>query len=476
VIDDHVPLAEALRERGFSLRFGVRLTHAGPRVTKTIKKVRALRSCGLAEARNATVDLDVIVERDTHAAAEADAKLLRATGAAVEIELAEVRRFAFDPSDDRRGDQPIERLSVIGLELTHSRGKLGELTIVREVDHGDSEALLAAIDERRSEWSKAGKREADSELEVLEQLSARDLDAEARLRASEGEARSHEAAVYGDWLQAMGDPRGRVATATGDELRRLLDEHAAHCFGPSGPLLDRSDDQWSGPVLASLILRDGLNSATLEGLAELLRTPVCACLAELTLEHWIADGRGLAELFAAAPCAPGLRVLRLAHVEEFVLTGDPFPRLETLAVGSGSLSLASARLPALRRLELAMHLPLAALVSCFAGLAAPRLEHFTLRVASHDFWDQNFGPLSSSLFELLCEPAFHELRTLSLAGSDFYSGSADLGELLGRIPAIATLERIDLREVSMDDGCRAGLDARRDRLPGLLLPGSASSM
>jgi hypothetical protein len=469
-------LADALRERGFRPIHIVRLAATGPSKIRVVEAIVELTGRTPSEARRTTEQLGTILEVDDRDTAEAAAARLREVGAFVELAIAELCVYAYDPNDARRGNQPLERLRIVGSKHAHEHGQLGAWTSAPLASHADGADLLAAIDQLRARWSASGKLEAASELDVLHRVSARDVEAEQRLRASVGEQRRYEAIVYADWLQTVGDPRGSFAAALASaasdaDARRLLDQHTPHLFGPTKPLLDCASWTWDGPVLDTLTLRNGLSGTTRAELEELLGLPVCACLSSLTLEAG-GSGLGLDKVVPAAPCAPGLRELRFVGADELRLTGDRFERLETLVVDRGKrVRLGPLRLPALRSLDVTLNPDLSVPHVCFEELDAPQLEHLSLQLTLYSYSDEDADQRESSVIDALRQPAFAKLRTLTL-GHTIPTHAFDSGfaEQLRRIPAMATLERIDLRELKVSDECYVELAARRDQLPGLLLP------
>ncbi|MFO7561152.1 MAG: ribosomal protein L7/L12 [Enhygromyxa sp.] len=467
-------LAEDLRARGFGVTFALRIQDPGRRKIPVIKTVRELTGWGLRDAKHSVERCATIIAGVDAEQAEQAAAKLRDAGATVEVGFSELFLYGFDPNDPRRGDQAIDRLRVVDLGLAIEHGRLGAWKPGLALPRTTKE-LLASIDEQLRDWARAGKQQATTELEILEQLSARELALEARLRNSEGEARQREAAVYGDWLQTQGDPRGLIAAVASanerSELERLVEQHASHLFGPSRELLAAAEWSWCGPILDTLVLHIPDSQArplpppAPERVAELLALPACACLRTLAIKRAIDGDFGLGEILAEAACASGLRELQIERSPGVTLSGDAWEQLTRLTL-HGRFTLGPAKLPALRSLDAELEVPLAPLAASFSGLEAPALEHFGITVRAHDYWDQNYGPMQSALFELLSQPSFSRLRSLAIAAGPLFVGFAGL---LARIPAIATLERIDLRAAQMNDACRAELERSRDRLPGLLM-------
>jgi hypothetical protein len=109
-----------------------------------------------------------------------------------------------------------------------------------------------------------------------------------------------------------------------------------------------------------------------------------------------------------------------------------------------------------------------ALAPRFAQLAAPSLEAFAFETRTYDYWDQHYGPLRHALAQVLSQPSFARLRSLRIGSRrDSLAIGIGFAAMLGGLPAIATLERIDLRGATLDAACRAELE--RSGLPGLLL-------
>jgi hypothetical protein len=465
--------ADALHEHGFALTYAVRITECNHRnqfqVTTT---VLALTGWDDEDAEEAVEDNAIVVDGVDLPTAEYAAAKLQEAGAAVEISSRELRLYAFDPADSRRGNQPIERIRVVDLGFAFEHGQLGKWT-PNAVNPCKLDDLTDAIDERRRAWASAGKHEAASELSILERLSARDPILEDRLRTSDGEARRRDAAVYGDWLQAQGDPRGLIAAAAlaveeaegvepvrderQRELDRLVTDHASHMFGPSHELMEAATRRWCGPVLDRLRLGPEVTRARL---AELLAAPACACLRSLGLIGRRENDATLSTVLAAAPCAPGLRELYIGSsgLVNPTLRGDAFVRLERLTLRAWS-TLGPARLPALRRLDV-MLVPRRPIVAAFVELDTPALDEFCFSFRPNDHWRQ------TNLFELLSLPGFARLRNLKIRSGPLEIGFADL---LARIPAIATLQCIDLRGVELSNDCRLELERNCAHLPGLQL-------
>lgn len=490
-LDTLDPLARALRARGFELFVAVRIASPIERKINVIKEVRSLTGVGLKQAKDA-VDLEqVILESLAPDQAERVSERLAAAGGHSALLLSRAHLYAFSPEHPQRGAQICERLTVVGRTLELSRGQIGAWTQTVERPVGDDE-LLTAIDRQCASWAAKGWREVGSELELLRRVSARDEPLEAHMRVAEGEALGHEAAVYGDWLQAQGDPRGLVASAalsldaaTDDDQRalrsaaltQLVAEHAVHLFGPARGLLELAPQtslRWCGPNIIAARLA-GEPTAELEHLVlleRLLALPACAVLRTLALEPRFTEHLELGELLTRSPCASSLRSVSVLAAGRVAFANARLERLEQLEIAGNELDFAGLSAPALRRLAIEFrHLP-DQLEPCFAGLDTPKLEHFEFATQVYEYWDQNYGPLQQQLAVLLQAPAFARLRSLtlrSLSGPYSLPYSSGLARILARLPARATLERIDLRGILLAPEARAELEAARAQLPELLL-------
>jgi hypothetical protein len=231
--------------------------------------------------------------------------------------------------------------------------------------------------------------------------------------------------------------------------------------------------RWSGPSIVAVQLV-GEPAGELEHLVlleRLLALPVCAGLRELELEPRFTEHLEFAELLAHSACASSLRRMTVRGAWRVAFADARFERLEQLELAGNELSLDALCVPALRRLAIECRYLPAQLEACFGRLDAPRLEHFEFGAQVYDYWDQHHGPLQQQLAGVLQAPAFARLRSItlrSLQGSlPYYSGFA---QLLTKLPARGTLERIDLRGAAFTPEARAELEAARPQLPELLMP------
>jgi hypothetical protein len=482
------PLARALRERGFELFVAVRVASPIENKISVIKEVRTLTGVGLKQAKDAVEQEQIILEALAPDQAERVSERLAAAGGHSALLLARAHLYAFVPEHPRRGAQICERLTVVGHTLELARGQLGAWVETQALPIADGE-LLAAIDRQRASWAGAGWCEAGSELEVLCRVSAREQRLEAGMLVAEGVMLTHEAAVYGDWLLAQGDPRGLVASAAlsldaaiddaeraqrAEALTQVVAEHALHLFGPARAVLDRSPRvqlRWLGPMIGALEIAGEPTAVPDHQLLDcLLALPACAGLRSIVLESGFGEHVELGELLAHSSCASSLRCIGVAGSARVSFTDARFERLEQLQITGNEIGFAGLSVPALRRLTLEFRYLPAQLETCFVGLDAPQLEHFELTTQVHDYWGRQHGPLQRQLATVLHSPSFARLRTLtlrSLSGSlPYYSG---LARILAQLPARRTLERIDLSGAALAPDARAELEAARPRLPELLL-------
>jgi hypothetical protein len=489
-------LARALDERGFERFVSLRVRAPAQRKITTIKEVRTLTGMGLKLAKDAVEQGQIILAAIHPPLARRACERLERLGATPSIEHAHAHRYAFAPHQDRRGGQTCERLSVIGLELVCARGQLGAWghSLASRPGDGGIEALIEAIDQQRARWAEAGLVEAGSEVEILSRVSARERQLEAQMIEADDQDRdralSRVAAVYSDWLQSQGDPRGLIGAAAlardnapdpeqarqrARDLERAIDEHASHLLGPARELIDHASLHWTGPSIsaAQLPAHEGdstLNANTL--LERFMLLPVTASLHDLTLAGDFTQHPALGELLAAASCAASLRSLALSEIRRLVLHDASFERLRELSLDALDLDLERVSMPSLHTLRVVLRFPGDDIASTFAGLDAPRLEHFEFGTETYDYWDQHQGPLQRHLLTTLQLPCFAKLRSLTLRSlGESLPYQFGLAQMLERIPAIGTLEHIDLREAKIPSRVRAEFETRKTQLPRLLLPG-----
>jgi hypothetical protein len=494
------PLAEALQARGFGLTHDLILTDPGPRKIMAIKTVRELVWIGLKDAKDLVEGCGTVLHAVDSEIAAVAATALAEAGAQTQLRSAYATQIGYAPRDPAGAEQTLERLRVDARSssLALDRGVLGQWTWAEPRGLAGGPELLAAIDERLAAWAEAGWRGVAREIDVLDAFTARDPSAEQRLRAGPPADRPVEAEVYGDWLQARGQIRGRLAALTlapasptrDAELDRLVLDHAAALFGPARDILADAQWTWLGPVLDTLELPLAAHHrASPNVLSELLELAICACLRSLTIAHPFADFPTLAPLIAASPCAPGLRALIFHGPPVRVPVGSSDPaawrtcklalpvdvcarleRLERLELWGANVGLGPARLPALRELSLDLRLLHRQHHAEFRGLELPQLEGLELHANTTDEHRPQLEPLARIVIELLRVPVFARLRRLVLVSDSVPLGPEFAAEL-AQLPAAATLEHIDLRQAVLDPPTASQLRANRARLPTLLLPG-----
>ncbi|KIG11887.1 hypothetical protein DB30_02312 [Enhygromyxa salina] len=245
-------------------------------------------------------------------------------------------------------------------------------------------------------------------------------------------------------------------------------------LGPARGIIGHAALDWVGPSVAEARLptRDGSGPLHATSLLErFLLLPVTSALRRLTLAGSFTQHPALGELLAGSRCAASLRALELSELRRLTLRDASFERLRELSLDALELELDQLSAPALRSLRVVLRFPGDDITSTFAGLHAPRLEHFEFGTQTYDYWDQHQGPLQRHLLATLQLPCFAKLRSLTLRSlGESLPYHTGLAQMLERIPAIATLERIDLREAKIPAGVRTEFEARRTQLPGLLLP------
>lgn len=488
------PLGRALIVRGFEMFVAVRVACSDSNMDRVAREVSALTGVDLEEAEDVVRQGQIILSALATDQAERVRKRLAAAGGHTTLVLTRANLYAFLPSHRERSSQVCERLAVIGRKLELAKGQLGAWAEARmqalPVDDGDLGDLITAIDRQRATWAAAGWREAGGEMEVLQRVSARNEQLEARICAAEGDVIGLETAVYGDWLQAQGDARGDVGSAAlcldaarddvdrasaSSQLAELLTRNVRHLFGPVYPLLERGrmKIEWMGPMIRTVRLSgtmgDIVEHASLFG--GLLALPACAGLRELVLEHYFFMDVDLVQVLARASCASSLRRLSVSDATRLVLEDVRFERLEQLELDLMDLQCRELHLPALRRLALSLSNPSNWLATAVDGLDAPRLEHFEFTAQVPDHRAQYRSPFYRQLAGMLKLPLFARLRSLtlrSLPGSVPYS--AGLARVLSSIPMTPKLEFIDLRGAPLELEARAEFEAMQASLPKLLLP------
>lgn len=470
----------------------------------SIAAVREFMDVGLREASELIDTQGVILERVSAAEARRVADRFSEIGAQVEVERTWRHVYAFDPRHPARGDQALERLRAGEREVEVDRGALGLW------EHASTDAVTRAerrkfVDptvadrhtlERILGWERAGLAIAESELAVLQAVSARDPTLEAVLRECPDDPAAH--AIYGDWLQAAGDPRGQLVAlqlalnrlpkverpsaqlARHEEAFRA--EHAGHLFGPLRQVADKLALRWSlGFVDAAFVGRIGWSrwaGGAFEVLAGLLALPVAARLQELGLASPLLRRPELEGLLAGSEVVAHLRALELGdrasprgRSDALVAFSRLWPRLRRLRrlrFHGFAPPLRTLHSATLEHLEL--FLPdldsLLDIRDAFIAGRLPKLQALTLAVDTLD------RRAPRAFADALALPDFAGIRRLELrigSGSLPYWLAAELA----RTPRVAALDRLDLSACTIDTRARALLEQARarGRVPALALPG-----
>ena len=512
-------LVEAQRQRGIEPRLGLRVSVPLRDRHALALTLAELTGANLRTARTIVGDRQLVLEAAPPSLAMSAAVLIERRGGQVEFTLGRIERLACVPDHPARGLQPVERLLILGGDLLLVRGPLagqsraqGEITPL--IERGSSHQLFAGFEREQARWAAQGLVEVADEAELLARVGAREPRLEARLLAAKRAELAEVGEIYGDWLQAHGDPRGLLATASlalarasdapsreraHATLATIVREHASHLLGSVADELRPTALGWLGPGLVVAKLRastvedhaapvrtlatsgdvqvSGEDVAELEQLAylralELLRRllalPVAASLRELELADAFVLHGEVPETLAAAACAAGLETLRLIGPLDLELGRAELPRLRRLELLGvrGQLRVA-VRAPALRRLKLELGEGGVDLDTSLAELDAPRLDQLELRLARVG---ASAGSSVPALEAVLARPSFARLRRLTLAGRgpQRFEG---IERALARVPAAARFEQIDLRGTDVDEQTLTQL---RARLPKAIVLGPDS--
>lgn len=468
--------------------FRIRYLH-GANPVSAIQLVREFMGIGRRDAKEVVETRGLILDRVSSAEVRRIVRRFAEIGAQVEVERTWRHVLAFNPDDPTRGEQPIQRLRAGELELAFDEGRLGEL------EPGEPELFTdEALTQRRviaqlERWTAAGLSLADSEIAALEAVSERDLGLEASLREHPDDVEAH--LIYGDWLQARGDPRGQlialqhaVAQASNGDGRILAARerefrarHLGHLFGPLRSLADTLALRWSlGFLDAAFVGASSIERALygpFEILAALLRLPIAARMTSLGLTSSLVHRHGLERLLCDSEVVACLRELELGDhlaaerrlTPSFSRLWPHLRKLRKLTIHGDQPPLRALHSPTLEHLALHMRGLPDNFPERFVAGRLPELRTLTL-----DFLDAE--AISPGVFaDLLALPELDGITQLILRLPDPLP--YDLAAVFGGIPRLSSLAVLDL------SGCRAGrltmralLDARdRGRLPdGMLLP------
>lgn len=461
---------------------------------QAIKLVREFTAVGLREAKQIVETGGVILDQVSAAEARRIADQFALIGAQVEVERTWRYMLAFDPRDPARGDQQLERLRVGERELERERGQLGAWTGGESESFAEPELVGRRVIEVLAEWEARGLSVAEDELAVLERVSAREPQLEQQLHANPDDVES--SLIYGDWLQARGDPRGqlialcqalaRASVEDRAELQARNDEfvaaHAGHLFGPLRQVARDLDLRWRCGLIDAAFIGplawSRLTGGSAEVLAALLRLPIAACMTKLTLASSLLGRTDLERLLINSPVVANLRELELGDVVRGPISSDTslLPRLwphlqqlRRLALFEQRPPLRSLYSSTLEHLELHLQgLPQAGrhhglpdgLQGPFVAGRLPRLRILTLEFVDGNDVDPN------AFTDLLALPDVQGIRQLELRFPNHVIPH-DLVETFAAIPKLGSLERLDLsRCVAERRSIKALVDARaRGRLP-----------
>jgi hypothetical protein len=449
-----------------------------------IKLVRELTGMGLADSKDAIETQHVIFRKVEHDRAAALAARFEAVAARVELIEEAEHLHAFDPQHPDRANQQLERLRWFGRELAWERGQLGNW----QRDRSEHVASIASrdhlIETQRQQWADRGLATAARELDVVQQLSAREPSLEQQLRSGVGEV----ASVYADWLQQQGDPRGSLMALglarEANPARRgqlesafttTLAEHRSHVFGPVGDPSPYVELEWSSGTVVGISLfrhsaepREPWPRGDDELLAQLLALPICGCLRSLRTDSSLLRTPELWSILHA--CDP----VQLAGLRELVLV----PRY-----AFQSTSIDWTRFTGLERLELyvsdrpEIHAPclrelsmrpweLATVVETLVRSSLEQLQVLTL-----DLDNIHFEPTNASLVmaQLLALPIVTSLRCLRLLPRARTELASWLAQALIEARGLGKLEAIEVRHSDLGPSEQRLLRAAKQRVPNLVL-------
>ena len=287
------------------------------------------------------------------------------------------------------------------------------------------------------------------------------------------------AAVYGDWLEARGDPRGRLV-AIGNELAKspgdktLLREHQKQlASSPAilGPLWDCDDivthKEWSRGFIRKCRV-----ALTVD--RDYLRRPIVDVVDVI---GWLLDEPGPARLLqdltvgivsfddnrydrVAAVLARRPRALRRLYFGDFTseetelnwsAIGDvsalwpALPHLRELILRSGSMTLGSIHLPRLERLATVTGGMSTAALGAIANASWPALQVLRLQIGvAHE----GAATDPALVAPILAGAAMPQLRDLGLANCEF---TDEICEMLPRATILPRLRELDLSMGTMTD-------------------------
>ncbi|KIG11721.1 WGR domain protein [Enhygromyxa salina] len=463
---------------------------------------------GLREARELVGTRGVILDNVSAAEARRVTERFAAIGAEVEVEPIWRRVYAYDPRDPARADQVIQRLRAGAGELVIDEGQLGALVEGEPQLFADKRLTERRLLVELDRWRARGLQLADSEIQIVEALSERDLALETALRNNPDDVAAH--LIYGDLLQTRGDARGQLialqharSLACGTKLtqleareRDLLARHASHLFGPLRSVAQAVVVRWSLGFIDAAFIGVGRGRAILaplQALSDLLRLPIAARMTSLGVTSALLSRAQLEPVLCSSEVVACLRELELGdHVADagFALPARPEPapsrrqlgsarehpsltrlwshlrKLEKLILHSDQPPLHELHSPTLEHLELHMNGLRESSSRRFVPGRLPRLRTLALEFANAD----RVSP--AAFADLLALPELDGVTevTLRLPNNPIPFALADV---LASIPRLATLASLDLSRCVVDERAMQAITHARDRgrLPnGLLMP------
>ncbi len=259
-------------------------------------------------------------------------------------------------------------------------------------------------------------------------------------------------AVYGDWLQQRGDPRGelialQLARRNTRESREREERLILH---PSIRVLPLQQMQWRWGFIHTLRFETHRHDAWEANgrawptalLKPQLELPSCRFVRELMVEG---DPGDVLLDFLGSYAPPALSSLHVVCNEIDVKHTPPLPRLERLAISCQLMTPAPLPLPALKELRLPLDASSVSGVTAMIRSVAMSLRSLTLTTLE---------PLRyAGLAPVLMAPF---LETLVLRANDTH---ADVVKALAESPCSATLKTLDLSRSGLsEEGARRLLE------------------
>ncbi|MDQ3367650.1 MAG: TIGR02996 domain-containing protein [Myxococcota bacterium] len=392
-------------------------------------------------------------------------------------------------------DDQFWQVSCEGTLVTTKHGKIGNKGRSATRYHATPEAARETHDRLVVEQQRAGFRLVAVPEPVVAAVDEPPIDEqrlalEARIDEEPDDVAAY--AVYGDWLQRQGHPRGELialqlaaAAITRDgaiktrahaAVGRYLAKHAATLLGELVDIAGDPRDWVIGPVrwragfIHHVELGDHGAHGIDEQLARLLRHPSARFLRELHLRasSLIPARRCLEHLVGGAPATlVELELRASAHLGDIAALWPAVPNLERLAITARTFDVGPLEIPAVRRARFLATSLGDRTVAAIARAPWPRLERLELRLCSRigsttaDFQD---------LRPLLTRTDLPALTHLKIRGAPF--AGAILRELAAS-PLAGQLQALELSAGNLSPQDLAILIAHRaafTQLRELVLP------